>query len=64
MPSKDVSQDTPPLVSPTPATGMLPDFPQPETRFTHADWKRKALENMNKLGQNPELASALRRRGF
>lgn len=40
---------------------------EPAPRFTHEDWGREAIQNMNeldRLGPNSDLALALRRRGF
>ena len=46
------------------STSKSQTSPQQAPRFTHADWKRKVLENMSNLDRNPDLLSALRKRIF
>lgn len=65
MHSKDVLQDTAtPAQSPTPDTGHPQDMPQTEPRFTHEDWKRKVLQDMNNLDRDLDRLAALRKRIF
>jgi hypothetical protein len=65
MRSKNGLHDTAtPAQSPTPAADDPQPVPQPKPRFTHEDWKRKVLQDMNDLDGNPGRVLALRKRIF
>ena len=67
MKSRNVLHSTataPPASSPTTATDKPQASHPPAPRLAHKDWKRKAIQDMNGLVTDPDLALALRKRGF
>lgn len=46
------------------STSKSQALPQQAPRFTHVDWKRKVLRDMNNLDRDPGRVLALRKRIF